>query len=177
MWQIKQKRKDCSKAVQQKRWNNCSSVPKPSLFLMPRRTTLCKAAHGNECLNLGQIRSVALKEKQAVSENASSEHFLWQQKMRKHSCWLKKIKGLSTKSLGKFINDWDEDREVNQRGWCSSTSTVPMTNILGAKKKIQAPCSYINIWKIINNSCILQQQYPLLLQSRIAEDEAQLWPS
>lgn len=179
MWQIKQKRKDCSKAVQQKRWNNCSSVPRPSLFLMPRWTTLCKAAHGNKCLNLGQIRSVALKEKQVVSENASSECFLWQQKWENIHADLTKLKDCPQKSLGKFINGWDEDGEVAQRWWCSSTSTVPVANILGEKKK-KNPSSvliYHNIWKIINNNCILQQQYPLLLQSRIAKDEAQHWPS
>lgn len=104
-------------------------------------------------------------------------------KMRKHSCWSNKSKGLSwetfvfpTKPVGKFINGWDEDREMTQRGLCSNTPTVPMTNILGAKKNRSSALIHQHLEKI-NNYCILQQQYPLLLWSWIAKDEARPWSS
>lgn len=91
-------------------------------------------------------------------------------KMRKHSRWSNK-RDCPQNQLG-----WDEDREVTQRGLCSNTPTVPMTNTLGAKKNPSSALIHQHLEKI-NNYCILQQQYPLLLRSWIAKDEAQLWPS
>lgn len=57
--------------------------------------------------------------------------------MREH---LYLIRWLSTKLLSKSTNGQDEDEAAIQRWLRNNMSTVPMTNILGEKKIIQAPC-------------------------------------
>lgn len=136
---------------------------------MPRRATLCKAVHGNECLNLGQIRSAALKEKQAMSENASLEHFVWLQKWENIHADL--TKGTVHKT------SWEIHKQMRwPKEDCAVTRQLFQWPIYWEQKNPSSVLIHQHLEKI-NNYCILQQQYPLLLRSWIAKDEAQLWPS